>query len=63
MVLKMDKLREEIRQIRDDLCLLKHIVSEDEALSAKTRKDLEAARDTPLSKYIRHETVKSLLLK
>lgn len=56
-------MHEDLEVLKKDIAVIKHILSEEEKLTDKTRKLLEEARKTPKSKYISHEALKKKLLK
>ncbi len=51
----IDTLHKELHEIRNDLALLKHILSEEYELSAWAKKELEKARSTPEADYVSQE--------
>lgn len=53
----LQTIQREISKIRKDLIFLRHMVEEDFELSEQAIKQLQAARKTPLAKYIRHEDI------
>ena len=53
----LEKMNEDIQEIKVVLHRLTHIVEEDFELSESTKKELEEARKEPLSEYIDHEEV------
>jgi hypothetical protein len=56
-------IQQEICQMRKDLTFLRHVAEEDFELSEYAIQQLEAARNTPLSKYIRHEDIEKKYLR
>ncbi len=55
-------LSNDIREIKESLDVIKHILQEEYELSNYAKKQLKIARKTPLSKYVSHEEVKRRLL-
>jgi hypothetical protein len=63
MTTTLEEIHKEIRQMQKDLCFVRHAVEKDYELSDETIRELEIARDTPRSEYIKHEVVKKRVLK
>ena len=63
MATTLEEIHKEIQQLQNDLCFIRHAVEEDYDLSDETIRELEIARKTPRSEYIKHEVVKKMLLK
>ncbi|MFC1635394.1 hypothetical protein ACFL5Z_11175 [Planctomycetota bacterium] len=62
MAVTLGTIHREIKQMQNDLYLLKHIMAEEYELSETTTKKLNRARKTPRSQYLTHEHVKQKLL-
>jgi len=62
MAVTLEMIHKEIKQMQNNLYLLKHIMEEEYELSEKTQEKLNRARKTPRSEYISHEHVKQKLL-
>ena len=63
MSVTLETIHKEIKEMKNDLHLMKHIMAEEYELDEEAKKKLEFARKTPRSKYIAHEDVKKLLQK
>lgn len=63
MSVTLETIHKEIKEMKGDLHLMRHIMQEEYELSEETKKKLEFARKTPRSKYIAHKDVKKLLQK
>lgn len=59
----LEEIHKGIRQLQKDMCFVRHAVEEDYELSDETIKELQIARNTPRSEYIKHEVAKKMLLK
>lgn len=53
----LDKVYEDIKEIKTELKRIATLLEEDFELSDDTKKELEEARKEPLSRYIDHEEV------
>jgi hypothetical protein len=62
MAVTLETLHKELKQMRNDLHFLKHVMEEEYELSDEAKQRLEIARKTPRSDYIDHEDVKKMLL-
>jgi len=63
MTITLETIHKEIKQMQNNLYLLKHIMEEEYELSEKAQEKLAKARKTPRSEYISHEHVKQRLLR
>jgi len=61
MAVTLETIHRKIKQVQNDLHLLKHIMEEEYELSEKTQEKLNRARKTPRSQYISHEYIKQKL--
>jgi len=55
-------MHEDLEQLKQDMAVIKHILSEDGKLTTVARKLLEEARATLDSKYISHKDLKKRIL-
>ena len=62
MAVTLETIHMEMKQMQNDLYLLKHIMAEEYELSERTTQKLNRARKTPRSQYISHEHIKQKLL-
>ncbi len=62
MAVTLDTIHKQLKQLRDDVCFLRHAMEEDDELSEATKRDFAMAQKTPRSEYIKHEVVKKTLL-
>jgi len=59
---ELQHMHKDIEEIKRNLDFIKNILVEDYELSDETKKQLKAARKTPISEYINHKDVKKALL-
>ena len=59
----IEHMHKDLEELKRDMSLIKHILSEEGKLSAYAKKALEKARKTPDSEYIKHEDLKKRILK
>ena len=57
MVITLEKLNEEIQEIKLELFKISHFLKEDFELSKETKEELEKARKEPISKYVDNKEV------
>lgn len=53
----------ELEQLKRDVAIIKHILSEEGKLNPRTRRALEQARQTPENEYISHKELKKRILR
>jgi len=63
MAVTLEMIHREMKQMRNELYLLMHMMEEEYDLDEETVKKIETARKTPRSEYIRHGDVNKMLLK
>lgn len=56
-------VHDDLEVIKQDIAVIKHILSEEGKLTAYAKKVLAKARATPDEKYVRHEDLKKQILK
>ena len=56
-------MHKDLEELKQDVALIKHILSEEGKLSDYAKKSLEEARKTPDSEYLKHEDLKKRILK
>ena len=56
-------IHKDLEELRRDVDVIKHILSEEGKLSEYAKKQLAKARKTPDSEYIKHEELKKRILK
>ena len=56
-------MHKDLEELKQDVALIKHILSEEGKLSDYAKKSLEDARKTPDSEYIKHKDLKKRILK
>ncbi len=56
-------MHSDLEELKRDVAVIKHILSEEGKVSEKARKELEEARATPDSEYVSHEELKKRILK
>jgi len=59
----VEHLFADIERMKQDLAVIKHILSEEGRLSSRTRKALVEARATPDAEYVSHDELKKRILK
>ena len=59
----INHMHEDLEELKRDMAVVKHILSEEGKLSGYAKKLLKNARDTPDSEYIKHEDLKKRILK
>jgi hypothetical protein len=57
MEITLEKLNEEIQEIKLELIKISHFLKEDFELSKEVKEELEKARKEPISKYIDNKEV------
>ncbi len=56
-------MHEDIEEIKRNISVIKHILSEEQELSSWAKNELKKARKAPKSDYLNHEYIKKRLLK
>lgn len=56
-------MHKDLEDLKRDMAIIKHILSEEGKLSDYAQKELQEARKTPDSEYIKHEDLKKRILK
>ena len=59
----VEHMHKDLEDLKRDMAIIKHILSEEGKLSDYARKELQEARKTPDSEYIKHEDLKKRILK
>ena len=59
----VEHIHKDLEDLKRDMAIIKHILSEEGKLSDYARKELKEARKTPDSEYIKHEDLKKRILK
>ena len=59
----IEHMHKDLEELKQEMAVIKHILSEEGKLSEYAKKSLEEARKTPDSKYIKHEELKKRILK
>ena len=59
----IEHIYKDLEELRRDVDVIKHILSEEGKLSEYAKNRLEKARKTPDSEYIKHEELKKRILK
>ena len=59
----VEHMHKDLEDLKRDMAIIKHILSEEGKLSGYARKELQEARKTPDSEYIKHEDLKKRILK
>ncbi|MEK6891648.1 MAG: hypothetical protein AABX25_00530 [Nanoarchaeota archaeon] len=59
----IEHMHKDLEDLKQDVALIKHMLSEEGRLSDYAKKSLEEARKTPESEYIKHEDLKKRILK
>ena len=59
----IEHMHKDLEELKQDMAIIKHILSEEGKLSDYARKELQEARKTPDSEYIKHEDLKKRILK
>ena len=59
----VEHMHKDLEDLKRDMAIIKHILSEEGKLSDYARKELQEARKTPDSEYIKHENLKKRILK
>ena len=59
----IDHMHKDLEALKQDVAVIKHILSEEGKLSEYAKKALEEARATPDSEYVSHEELKKRVLK
>lgn len=57
-----EHIHHDLEELKRDMAVIKHILSEEGKLSAFAKKALKDAGDTPESEYIKHADLKKRLL-
>ena len=50
---ELQHMHQDIEELKNDVAVIKHILSEEGELTEEAKKRLEAARKTPASKYVK----------
>ena len=58
----LEHMHQDMEELKRDMALIKHILSEEGKLTRYAQKLLEEARATPDSEYIRHEDLRKRVL-
>ena len=58
-----EHMHKDLEELKRDMALIKHILSEEGKLTDYTKKSLEEARKTPESQYIKHNDLRNKILK
>lgn len=58
----MQHMHTDLEELKRDIALIKHILSEEGKLTAHAQKLLKEARATPDSEYIKHQDLKKRIL-
>lgn len=58
----MQHMHTDLEELKRDMALIKHILSEEGKLTVYARKLLKEARATPDSEYIKHQDLKKRIL-
>ena len=59
----IEHMHKDLEELKQDMAIIKHILSEEGKLSGYAQKELQEARRTPDSEYIKHEDLKKRILK
>lgn len=59
----LEHMHQDVEEIKRDMAVIKHILSEEGRLSSYAKKALAEARAAPYSEYISHEELKKRILK
>ena len=59
----VEHMHKDLEDLKRDMAIIKHILSEEGKLSDYAKKELQEARKTPDSEYIKHEDLKKRILK
>ena len=59
----VEHMHKDLEDLKRDMAIIKHILSEEGKLSGYAMKELQEARKTPDSEYIKHEDLKKRILK
>ena len=59
----VEHMHKDLEDLKRDMAIIKHILSEEGKLSGYAQKELQEARKTPESEYIKHEDLKKRILK
>ena len=59
----IEHMHKDLEELKQDMAIIKHILSEEGKLSDYAQKELQEARRTPDSEYIKHEDLKKRILK
>lgn len=59
----IEHMHKDLEELKQDMALIKHILSEEGKLSDYAKKSLGEARKTPDSEYISHKELKKRILK
>ena len=59
----IEHMHKDLEELKQDMAIIKHILSEEGKLSDYAQKELQEARKTPDSEYIKHEDLKKRILK
>lgn len=59
----LEHLHKDLKDLKRDMALVKHILSEEHELSEEAKKKLAKARKTSDSEYVSHEEVRKRFLK
>lgn len=59
----LEHMHQDLEELKRDMAILKHILSEEGKLNENAKRSLEEARATPDSEYIKHEELKKRIFK
>lgn len=59
----LEHIHKDLKELKRDMAIVKHILSEEHELSEEAQEKLAKARKTPDSEYIGHEEVRKRFLK
>ena len=60
---EIEHMHKDLEEIKRDMALIKHILSEEGKLTDFAKNSLEEARITPESEYIKHSDLRKRILK
>ncbi len=59
---EVDHMHHDVEELKRDIAIIKHILSEEGKLTAAAKKELSEARKTPDSEYVKHNELKRRVL-
>ncbi|HLD89210.1 MAG TPA: hypothetical protein VI894_03310 [Candidatus Nanoarchaeia archaeon] len=63
MATEIEHMHKDIEELKRDISIIKHILTEEGELTEYAKNELAEARSTPESEYISHEKLKKKILK